>query len=111
MKKNDVYLEILQVALPHIRNGTTWRLFYRIKDRSCFYESQLIHSFYILLASEDFNESDMWFLNHHARSYYEECDSSKSMLYNAQVKSISKLFLLVPENLKDTLEWRGPVEQ
>jgi len=33
------------------------------------------------------------------------------MLYNAQVKSISKLFLLIPENLKNTLEWRGSVEQ
>ncbi|WP_156293687.1 hypothetical protein [Serratia oryzae] len=108
MKKNDVYLEMLQVALPHIRSVTTWRLIYRIRDKSCFYESQLIHGFYILLASEEFEDADFWFLNHHARSYYEECDSNKSMLYNTQVKGIAKIFSLVPENFRYKLEWNGP---
>jgi hypothetical protein len=32
------------------------------------------------------------------------------MLYNGQLKRISKLFSLVPEELKNNLEWTGPGE-
>lgn len=48
------------------------------------------------------------FLNSRARWYYENCDKNKSILYPSQVKRISLLFAMVPEEMKGLLEWNGP---
>ncbi len=42
------------------------------------------------------------------RWYYENCDKNKSILYPSQVKRISLLFAMVPEEMKGLLEWNGP---
>ncbi|HCR56652.1 MAG TPA: hypothetical protein DIW62_02745 [Raoultella sp.] len=109
MKKNDVYFDILQGALLQIRSVSSHGVFVKARDKSIYYESQLIHDFYQLLRTEDFNGGDIWFLNVHARWYYENCDKKKSFLYDHQLKRISTLFSLVPEKMKEQLQWEGPV--
>ncbi|SQI44176.1 Uncharacterised protein [Leminorella richardii] len=108
MEKNEIYLDMLSWALPHLRNHMTLGIFSRIRDKSCYYESQLIHGFYLTLKYDFFNDIDIDFLNGHARHYYINCSEEKSMLYVTQIKNISKLFALVPDSLKSQLEWEGP---
>lgn len=96
------------MTLPHLRMVASSGLLYRMRDKSSLYETQLIHRFYSILSHEDFSTDDFRFLNHHCRHYFITCDSKKNMLYNGQLKRISKLFSLVPEELKNNLEWAGP---
>ncbi|TKY80345.1 hypothetical protein EDI29_21570 [Pectobacterium polonicum] len=108
MKKNEIYIDILQVTLPHLRMVAQSSFLRKIRDRSAVYETQLIHGFYILLSHEEFKNDDIYFLNHHCRYYYENCNSKISMLYNDHLKSFSDLFSIVPDNLRENLEWEGP---
>ncbi|GKW24792.1 hypothetical protein PEC311524_23860 [Pectobacterium carotovorum subsp. carotovorum] len=108
MKKNEIYIDILQVTLPHLRMVAQSSFLRKIRDRSAIYETQLIHGFYILLSHEEFKNDDIYFLNHHCRYYYENCNSKISMLYNDHLKSFSDLFSIVPDNLRENLEWEGP---
>ncbi|WP_109848868.1 hypothetical protein [Klebsiella variicola] len=109
MKKKDIYLDILQGSLLQIRSVSTHGAFFKARDRSVYYESQLIHQFYLLLKYDDFNDADIRFLNTHARWYYEDCSKKKSFLYEHQLKRISTLFSLVPESMRGKLEWLGPM--
>lgn len=111
MGKKDIYLDILQGSLLQIRSVSTHGAFFRARDKSVYYESQLIHEFYLLLKNDDFNDFndlDIWFLNRNARWYYDDCSEKKSFLYEHQLKRISSLFSLVPEKRRDKLEWHGP---
>ena len=108
MNKNEVYLDMLFWALPHIRNMSTHNPLARLKDRSVYYESELIYKFHTLLKNEFFNEDDVSFLNSRARWYCENCNEKKSVLYTSQVKRISLLFAMVPRDMKVLLEWNGP---
>ncbi|WP_139539948.1 hypothetical protein [Klebsiella spallanzanii] len=108
MGKKDIYLDILQGSLLQIRSVSTHGAFFRARDKSVYYESQLIHEFYLLLKNDDFNDLDIWFLNRNARWYYDDCSEKKSFLYEHQLKRISSLFSLVPEKMRDKLEWYGP---
>lgn len=107
-EKNEIYLSLLQGTLPHLRMVAHFSFLRKIRDRSAIYETELIHGFYYLLSHEEFEMSDIRFLNSHCRYYYENCNSKISMLYNHHLKSFSELFAIVPENLKDQLEWTGP---
>ncbi|MDG1642590.1 hypothetical protein DA718_17760 [Klebsiella huaxiensis] len=108
MNKKDVYLEIYRCSLQHIRNVSKLSLWGRFRDKSVYYESQLIHKFCFLLRGEVFNDADIDFLNWGARYYYEECDIKKSIIYNEQLRRFSILFSLVPETMKSQLTWKGP---
>lgn len=109
MCKNEVYLDMLFWVLPHIRNMYAHSPFYRYKDKSVYYESMLVCQFHSLLVSDEFNDQDVLFLNNQARWYYENCDKTKSILYPSQLERIKSLFVLVPEGIKDRLEWKGPL--
>lgn len=108
MEKNKVYLDMLFWVLPHIRNMSTHGPFTRLKDKSVYYESELVSQFHLLLRHREFDESDVCFLNTQARWYYENCDKPKSILYPSQVERISLLFTMVPEEMKGLLKWNGP---
>ena len=108
MTKNEIYLDILSSSLPYLRNIATHSLFRRMKDRSVYYETQLIHSFYLLLAKEHFEGGDIHFLNYHCKDYFDNCNQNISMLYDSNIEKISKLFFIVPEKLKCQLIWNGP---
>lgn len=106
MQKQDIYLEILRISLPVIRNILSKRIVIG-KDRYEAYElSELIHNFHLLFLEEKFGEQDFWFLNNHARLFHERA----STIYNYEkiVGLLKELFKIVPEELKNELEWRGP---
>lgn len=108
MTKNEIYIDILQVTLPYLRMVVSSSLFRRLRDRSAIYETQLIHGFYSLLSHEEFKDDDIRFLNYHCRYYYENCNDKISMIYSDHLKSFSDLFSIVPDHLKNQLEWKGP---
>ncbi|MCS3432455.1 hypothetical protein [Klebsiella sp. BIGb0407] len=108
MTKNEIYLDILSSSLPYLRNIATHSLFRRIRDRSVYYETQLIHSFYRLLAHDDIDDGDIHFLNYHCKDYFYNSNKNISILYDSNIKNISKLFSIVPENLRSQLIWNGP---
>ncbi|UKE82315.2 hypothetical protein PJ912_26955 [Pectobacterium colocasium] len=108
MTKNEIYLSILQGTLPHLRMVAQFSFLRKIRDRSAIYETELIHGFYYLLSHEEFESSDIRFLNAHCRYYYKNCNAKISMLYNSHLKSFSDLFSIVSDHLKDQLEWEGP---
>ncbi|MEN3261549.1 zinc ABC transporter substrate-binding protein [Sodalis endosymbiont of Spalangia cameroni] len=108
MKKNEIYLKMLALALPHIRNIQTHDEFEKGRDMSCYFEAELVHNLTVTLLSPDFLEHDIWFLNHQAKYYFENCNGDISPNYNQNIKYIRDLFTMVPENLKPNLLWQGP---
>lgn len=94
MNKNEIYIDILQVTLPHLRMVANLSWFYKLRDRSAIYETELIYGFYYLLSHDDFEISDIRFLNDHCRYYCVNCNENISMLYNDHLKSFADLFLL-----------------
>lgn len=108
MTKNEIYLEMLRSSLPYLRGLATQSIFRRVRDRSAFYETQLIHSFYLLLAHDGFESSDIHFLNYHCKDYFDNCNNNISVLYDNNIEKIMRLFSIVPPDLKYQLEWDGP---
>lgn len=106
--KQTIYREILHWTLPHLRNASTWRWWQRMRDRSSYYESELVHNLPVSMYEPDFVDHDVWFLNVQARAYCQQCSASASSLYPQQVERIRELFVLVPQHLRPKLQWSGP---
>ena len=106
--KQEIYREMLRLALPWIRNASSWPWWRRMRNRSAFDESELIHNLSEALFEPNFVEHDMWFLNHQARVYHDPCSPSRSPNYRRQLDLIGELFAMVPEPLRTRLSWGGP---
>jgi hypothetical protein len=106
--KQEIYREMLRLALPWIRNVSSLPWWRRIRDRSAFYESELVHNLSVSLFEPDFVEHDIWFLNHQARVYHDQCGPSRSPNYHRQLELIRELFALVPPPLQTRQSWGGP---
>ena len=108
MNKSHIYKEMLEFALTYIRNVQSQNAFIKAKDKSCLYESELVHNIMISILDKNFTEHDLWFLNHQAKFYYDNCNDDISPNYRGHVENIKKLFELVPDELKNKLTWKGP---
>lgn len=108
MKKNEIYVEMLQWALSWLRNVQTHNALRKAKDRSCYYEAELVHNLMLTILNPNFESHDIHFLNYQAKYYYENCNEEISLNYNGHIARIKKLFELVPEDMKDQLIWDGP---
>ena len=106
--KQAIYREMLHWTLPHLRNISTWGWWQRVRDRSAYYEAELVHNLPVSMYEPDFVEHDVWFLNVQARGYCQECSAALSSLYPQQVARIRELFALVPQHLRPKLQWAGP---
>ncbi|QSQ22928.1 hypothetical protein JY651_48880 [Pyxidicoccus parkwayensis] len=106
--KQKIYKDMLWWTLPHLRNVATWGWWQRARDRSTYYETQLVHNLPVSMFEPEFIEHDIWFLNGQARWYCENCSARLSSMYPAQVARIRALFALVPPHLREKLEWHGP---
>jgi hypothetical protein len=106
--KQEIYQELLRPGLVHWRNRTTQPWWRRLRYSSELYESELIHNLWPSLWEPEFVEHDIWFLNTQARWYCEKCSPKLSPLYEHRVGLIRELFALVPEALRDKLQWNGP---
>jgi hypothetical protein len=106
--KQTIYEEMLRWTLPYVRNVSTRRWWQRLRDRSTYYETELIHSLPVSMYEPNFVEHEVWFLNVQARTYCQECSAAVSALYPQQVERIRELFALVPDHLRPKLQWSGP---
>ena len=107
-KKQELYQDILRRTSPHLRNVAALPWWRRLRDRSTYFETELLHNLWPSLFEPDFVEHDIWFLNAQAKVYCEECSERLSPLYADNVKRIKELFALVPDPFRDKLKWRGP---
>lgn len=108
MKKNEIYIKMLSLALPYIRNIQSLGKKEKGQDTSCYFEAELVHNLMQTLLISDFVEHDVWFLNNQAKYYFEKCSEDISPNYNQQVEYIKSLFKMVPDSLTTKLLWQGP---
>ncbi|EOG1984174.1 TPA: hypothetical protein ACXI1D_002319 [Proteus mirabilis] len=64
MTKSEIYIDMMYWILPQLRNIQSRGMIAKAKDKSCYYELQLIHNLPKKILSQDFNESDISFLNY-----------------------------------------------
>ncbi|MCC8379896.1 hypothetical protein [Xenorhabdus sp. PB30.3] len=98
---------MLRFALPHIRNVQTHGFIRKGRDKSCYQEAELLHDIVSSLKETEICEHDIYFLNSQARYYLENADRVCSN-YNYHKKRIKMLFELVPDEMRNKLEWKGP---
>jgi hypothetical protein len=106
--KQEVYETMLRRALPHLRNVASQRWWRRVRDRSAYYEAELIHNLPNSMHQPEFVDHDIHFLNGQARWYCEKCNATLSSMYPQQVGLIRELFALVPPEMRSQLKWLGP---
>jgi hypothetical protein len=107
-RKQEIYKEMLRWGLPHIRDVQAKGTLARLGDRSCLLEAQLLHSLPDSILLSEFTDNDLWFLNHHARDYLQQCSPQISRNYPYHLQLIRELFTLVPEAQRGALKWAGP---
>ncbi|WP_343464429.1 zinc ABC transporter substrate-binding protein [Pantoea sp.] len=108
MYKNEVYVKMLGLALPYIRNLQRLEKKEKKLNLSCYLEAELVHNLTVTILDEKFTEHDIWFLNNQAKYYLEKCSEDISPNYNQHLKYIKELFSIVPDDLKPKLTWIGP---
>ena len=106
--KQKIYQDMLFWTLPHLRNVATLGWWHRLRDRSVYFESDLVHNLPSSMFEPEFVEHDICFLNGQARRYCEQCSARISHLYVHQIERIRALFALVPPHLRGRLKWQGP---
>lgn len=108
MKKNEIYVKMLSLALPYIRNIQSLGKKDKGRDISCYFEAELVHNLMHTLLTSEFVEHDLWFLNNQAKYYFEKCSVDISPNYNQHIEYIKSLFKIVPDSLRARLLWQGP---
>ena len=117
-RKQEIYCEILRRALPQSRNTlsqfrkTRWcRILSRKQQLGfrCTYEvAQFVHNLYETILVEEFARHDIWFLNVQARAFIERNDEKTCYSYPIFAYYVQELFKIVPDELREQLEWDGP---
>lgn len=107
-RKQEIYAKMLSLSVPYIRNVQTHSAITKGFNKSCYQEAELVHNLYISILEPEFTLHDINFLNHQARHYYEKAEVTKTPCFHAQCRLITELFLLVPDDMKSSLEWSGP---
>lgn len=106
--KQNVYQEMLRVGLIHLRNVCEQPWWRRFRDTSAAFESELIHTLWHSPFEPHFGDHDLWFLNNHAKWYFENCSAKLSPWYTHRLGLFRELFVLVPETYRPRLQWSGP---
>lgn len=109
-RKQEIYRELLQFGLPHLRAIRTLRWWQAARRRALYEEAEFLHSLHVSILEPEFVDHDFWFLNHQARSFLEHADPRHAACYDQHRRLIRELFALVPEQLRTKLEWPGPDE-
>ncbi|NIG77540.1 zinc ABC transporter substrate-binding protein [Klebsiella sp. Ap-873] len=108
MYKNELYVKMLELALPYIRNLLQLERKEKILNLSCYLEAEFVHNLTVTILDKNFTDHDIWFLNHQAKAYFEKCNEDISPNYNQNIMYIKELFSIVPNDLKSKLIWVGP---
>jgi hypothetical protein len=70
--------------------------------------AQFLHNVPALVASPEFSSHDFWWMNVHARTFFENDALPGTDLWHAFFSPTRQLFDLVPEELRHQLKWDGP---
>lgn len=108
MTKSEIYIKMYDLVLPYVRSIQSQNAWVKSRDLSCYFETELIHNLSKSILDIAMTEHDVWFLNHQAKYYFEECNEDISPNYNQHCIYIKKLFSMVPDDLKSKLTWVGP---
>lgn len=73
---------MLYWPLPWNRNVQTHNALQKARDKSCYYEVELVHNIMLTILNPDFEEHDIHFLNNQAKHYYDNCNEKISPIYN-----------------------------
>lgn len=117
-RKQELYARLLQDGFVHIRNGLgpfrwhawwrqapwTWHRAGRTNQRV----AEFLHNVPLLIASPEFSDGDFWWMNHHARTFFENEALPGTYLWHAFFSPTRQLFDLVPGELRHQLKWDGP---
>lgn len=98
-------------SVSHIRNLQSGNGRRKARDRSCYFEAELVHAIHYSITETAFVDHDIHFLNCHARYYLDQCSDKISPLYQGHRRRIRELFSLVPETRRVQLDWDGPDDQ
>ena len=110
-RKQEIYREFLQCGLPLLRGVRYFRWWQTGRRQALYVEAEFLHNLYVTILDPEFVDHDIlvpellrrnWFLTH-ADPRHVAC------YYHHQIL-IRELFTLVPERLRDKLEWAGPDE-
>ncbi|MDC9597260.1 hypothetical protein [Xenorhabdus anantnagensis] len=108
MNRIDRYIEMLSFALPYIRNVQTLGPIRKGTNKSCYHEAELLHNIVSSLKETEICNQDIHFLNNQARYYLENANDKMCANYHFHKERIKMLFKLVPDKMKQKLQWQGP---
>ncbi|CDL81250.1 hypothetical protein [Xenorhabdus szentirmaii] len=108
MDKIAIYSDMLNRALSYIRDIQSSSALRKAFDKTCYQEAELLHDIVKSLIQPEMTEHDVFFLNDHAKYYLENANPKLHYNYNSHKENIILLFKLVPDHLRDQLEWPGP---
>jgi hypothetical protein len=107
-RKQEIYRELLQFGLPYLRGVRHLRWWQTARRQALYEEAEFLHNLYVTILEPEFVDHDIWFLNHQARWFLTHADPGHAANYYHHRGLIRELFALVPEPLRDKLEWTGP---
>ena len=102
--KQSIYEEMLFFALAGFRNRELRPLWKRLTNT--YAETELVHNLPPLLVEPEFTVHDVYWLN--CQAYNFSLDGRRTLNYRGHMERISRLFAIVPEELKVLLKWHGP---
>lgn len=105
-RKQELYLDLLRLSAPIVRNILSKRFVFGRSRHEAYELSQLTHDLRVSIFEEDFIDHDFWILNVHAKSYFECAQNTASYALVSEI--LRELFLEVPFHLRHKLKWEGP---
>jgi hypothetical protein len=106
-EKQKLYLDILEMVLPYLRNVETHGFWRRIRYGRFYAETELVHNLPRILVSPEVEIYDVHWLNTQARMYVSK-GRRDFPFYIAICERLKKLFAMVPVELRGELLWKGP---
>lgn len=103
-----LYRELFSRSLVYLRNLSGRPIYARLKDRSAYFETELIHNLPLSMFVAEFVPHDIHFLNYQAKYYMDKCSIKISPLYPQNVNTFKNLMDIVPDPLRSDLKWSFP---
>jgi hypothetical protein len=102
-----IYREFLRFGLPYLRGVRYFRWWQTARRRALYVEAEFLQNLYVTILEPEFVNHDIWFLNYQARWFLTHADPRHAAFYYHHEALIRELFTLVPERLREKLEWTG----
>ena len=100
MSKSKVYLNMIRDAVNHSRNISANSITTKVFDKSAYFELELVHNLFNSINTEEITESDIYFLNHQAKWYLENCSEQISPNFEENKRRIKEILSMVPDDLR-----------